>query len=204
MRRITLACTLVVLSQLLQGCNPAVVAGSAVAASAVASDRRPASVVLSDKGIEMRANDTLYSHVDIGGKIHVNINSFNQSVLLTGEAPSEEIRQQVEAMVRNIDGVKTIYNQIVVQPNSSADSRLNDVFLNSSIKGWILRRTNLDLGKLKIVTEHGNVYLMGLVTEEEANTAADIASRVEGVKEVIKVFEYISPDAVKPKAADKK
>lgn len=204
MRRITLACTLIVLSQLLQGCTPAVVAGSAVAASAVASDRRAASVVLIDKGIEMRANDSLYSHVQIGNKIHVTVTSFNQNVLLTGEAPSEEIRQQVEEMVRNIDRVKTIYNQISIEPNSSADSRLNDTWLNSSIKGWILRSTNLDLGKFKIVTERGNVYLMGLVTEEEASTAADIASRVDGVKQVVKVFEYISPDAVQPKVSDKK
>lgn len=203
MRRITLACALLALTQLLQGCAPAVVAGSAVAAGAVVSDRRAAAVVLQDQRIEMKANDMIYSDEQIGGKVHINVISYNQSVLLTGEAPTAELSQQVEQIVRSIDKVKNVYNQIGIQAISTAESRFNDTWLTSSIKGWLLRSTNLDLGKVKIITERGDVFLMGLVTEEEATIAADIASRVDGVKQVNKVFEYVPASSIN-KADSKK
>lgn len=203
MRRITLACALLALNQLLQGCAPAVVAGSAVAAGAVVSDRRAAAVVLQDQRIEMKANDMIYSDEQIGGKVHINVISYNQSVLLTGEAPTAELSQQVEQIVRSIDKVKNVYNQIGIQAISTAESRFNDTWLTSSIKGWLLRSTNLDLGKVKIITERGDVFLMGLVTEEEATIAADIASRVDGVKQVNKVFEYVPASSIN-KADSKK
>lgn len=203
MRSIFITALIIASSQLIQGCAPAVVAGAATAGAVAGSDRRTTATVLDDQKIEMKANDKIYSNKEIGGQVHVNITSFNHTVLMTGETPTEDLRNQVEAIVRGTDKVKEVYNEISVEPSSEIDSRLRDAYLTTSVKGWMLRSSNLDLTKIKVITERSNVYLMGIVTEEEADTASDLASRVEGVKKVTKVFDYLGATATKPAAPAK-
>lgn len=203
MRSILITALLIASSLLIQGCAPAVVAGAATAGAVAGSDRRTTAVVLDDQKIEMKANDKIYSNKEIGGQVHVNITSFNHIVLMTGETPTEDLRNQVEAIVRGTDKVKEVFNEISVEPSSEIDSRLRDAYLTTSVKGWMLRSSNLDLTKIKVITERSNVYLMGIVTEEEADTASDLASRVEGVKKVTKVFDYLGATATKPAAPAK-
>ncbi len=180
----------------LQGCAPAVVVGAATTGFIIAEDRRTTEAFLQDQTIKFRSNDAIYSSKEIGTQVHVNVISYNQQVLLTGEAPTGSIRDQVEAIVSNIPGVKKVYNEIKVQPNSRFESRNNDAMITAKVKGRILRNSAVDPSKIKVVTEHANVYLLGLVTEEEATASVEIAQQVDGVERVIRVFEIIEDEEI--------
>ncbi len=180
----------------LQGCAPAVVAGAAATSAIIVEDRRTTEAFLQDQTIKFRANDAIYSNKEIGTEVHINVTSYNQQVLLTGEAPTAPMRDQVEAIVGSIAGVKKIYNQIKILPRSHFEARNNDSMITAKVKGRILRNSDVDPTKIKVVTEHAEVFLLGIVTEEEAEAAVAIARDVDGVNQVVKVFEYIDETEV--------
>ncbi len=196
MRQLLIASIIIASLISLQGCAPAVVVGAATTSFIIAEDRRTTEAFLQDQTIKFRSNDAIYSSKEIGTQVHVNVISYNQQVLLTGEAPTGSIRDQVEAIVTNIPGVKKVYNEIKVQPNSRFESRNNDAMITAKVKGRILRNSAVDPSKIKVVTEHANVYLLGLVTEEEATASVEIAQQVDGVERVIRVFEIIEDEEV--------
>ncbi|MEW5757014.1 MAG: BON domain-containing protein [Pseudomonadota bacterium] len=193
MRVPTVLISLLLATALIQGCAPAVVATAATGAM-ISGDRRSAEAILRDKAIEMKANDAIYSDPYIGTSVHVNIVSYNGLVLITGEAPSPEVRAKVEEMVRDSDAsINTIHNEIIVGPNSDLASRSRDSLMTATVKAHILRNTDVDPTKIKVVTENATVYLLGLVTEEEAERASRAVSQVKNVDRVVRAFEYISP-----------
>ncbi len=195
MRQLLIASIIIASFISLQGCAPAMVVGAATSLI-IAEDRRTTEAFLQDQTIKFRSNDAIYSSKEIGTKVHVNVISYNQQVLLTGEAPTGPIRDQVESIVSNIAGVKKVYNEIKIQPNSRFESRNNDAMITAKVKGRILRNSAVDPSKIKVVTEHANVYLLGLVTEEEAAASVEIAQQVDGVERVIRVFEIIEDDEI--------
>ncbi|MCF6218551.1 MAG: BON domain-containing protein [Gammaproteobacteria bacterium] len=196
MRQLLIASIIVASFISLQGCAPAAVVGVAATSFIIVEDRRTTEAFLQDQTIKFRSNDAIYSSKEIGTQVHVNVISYNQQVLLTGEAPTGPIRDQVEAIVSNIAGVKKVYNEIKIQPNSRFESRNNDAMITAKVKGRILRNSAVDPSKIKVVTEHANVYLLGLVTEEEATASVEIAQQVDGVERVIRVFEIIEDEEV--------
>ena len=175
----------------LQGCV-AVVAGGVVAGAVSATDRRTLGAQTEDKAIAVKAETRLPEIVGDAG--HVNINSYNRKVLLTGEVRDEAMKAAVEKEVRSITNVDNVMNELIVAGPSSYTSRSSDTLITSKVKLSLADKKTVSANSFKVVTERGNVYLMGLVTQREGNIAAQIAQGVSGVMRVTKMFEYISEE----------
>jgi osmotically-inducible protein OsmY len=177
------------LAPAIQACAPVVVGGAAVGGAVVASDRRTSGTYVEDQGIEIKAGNRISE--SLGDKVHTNVTSFNRSVLITGEATSEEAKQEVERIVRGIPNVRGVVNEVAVAGLSSFTSRSNDTFITSKVKARYLEAAKFQSTHVKVVTENGVVYLLGIVTRKEADDAAELASTTSGVKKVVKLFEYL-------------
>lgn len=173
----------------LQGCATAVITGAATGASIV-HDRRTAGSVIDDQGIEFKAASALYRNKTIYNQSHINVTSYNGTVLLTGEALTEQLKQQIYDLVRIIPKVRTIHNELIIAAPSALPSRSSDTWITSKVKAKITAEKDLDPFYIKVVTEHGIVYLMGVVTREEAQKSVQIVSNSAGVQRVVKIFEY--------------
>lgn len=175
----------------LSACAPLVL-GGAVGGAFMATDRRTSGIQLEDQTIEMKVGNRIKEA--IGDKGHINVNAYNRRVLLTGEVPNEADRaaaQQAAAAVENVD---TVYNELMVSLNSSLSTRANDVLLAGKIKASLVDARDIISNAFSVIVERGDVYIMGLVTEREANRAAEVAASVKGVNRVIKVMQPISED----------
>lgn len=175
---------------LLGGCAAMVGAGVATGA-AVALDRRTAGTMLDDQNIEFKAVGALQSDEELWKHSHINVVSFNQIVLLTGETPSEALRQRAAEHVRQLQKVRKVHNEITVAAPSSMLSRSGDSWITGKVKTALLNQLALDVNRVKVVTENGVVFLMGLVTSAEAEKATEIARQVKGVQRVVRIFEYV-------------
>ena len=175
----------------LSGCI-AVVAGAAVGGSLATVDRRTIGTQTEDEGIELKAAARLPNVVGDAG--HVNVTSYNRKVLLTGEVRDEAMKQAVETEVRNTANVETVINELEIAGASSYTSRASDALITSKVKLSIADKKTVPATAVKVVTERGTTYLMGLVTQREGNIASDVAKGVQGVMRVVKVFEYISEE----------
>ncbi len=178
-----------VLSQL-PGCAAVAVGGAAVGTS-VAMDRRTAGVYVSDQEIELRAmnrlRDAFPQKTD-----SISATSYNRQVLLTGQVPDEATRAKATDVVKGIPDVRTVFNELTVSGVTSLTSDANDVSITSQVKARMLRDENVPASKIKVVTEASVVYLMGLVTQAEAEAATNIARTTAGVTKVVTLFEYIN------------
>lgn len=183
---------LVILSQtaVLGGCAAAVGAGAA-AGAAVFYDRRTTGTLIDDEVIEFRSINALRQNSELWDQSHINVTSFNNIVLLTGETPDESLRQRAAEAVSGLEKVRKVHNEIVVAAPSSMISRSSDTWITGKVKTLLLNARKLDATRVKVVTENGIVYLMGLVTRFEADAATDVTRQVRGVQRVVKVFEYI-------------
>ncbi len=141
-----------------------------------------------DEGIEMKGGRRISEK--FGSNVHVNVTSFNRNVLLTGEVPSETVKKEIANLVTGVENVRNITNEIAVGEISSFMSRSNDALITSKVKGRFMDAGKFQINHVKVVTENGVVYLLGLVNRQEAQSAVDIASSTSGVNKVVKVFEY--------------
>jgi osmotically-inducible protein OsmY len=173
------------------GCAPLVL-GGAIGGAFVASDRRTSGTQLEDKSIELKAGSRIREAVTLGA--HVNATAYNRTVLLTGEVASEADRTAVAQAVARVENVQSVVNELAVMGVSSLSSRSSDVLINGKIKASFVDARDMFSGAYKVVVERGDVYLMGLVTEREANRGAEVASGVSGVNKVVKVFTLITED----------
>jgi osmotically-inducible protein OsmY len=176
---------------LLQLSSCAVVAVGGVAATAtVMADRRTPGVQAIDKGIELEADSALGKK--FGDNAHINVTSFNQKVLLTGEVKDADIKAEAGAYVKAMKNARSVYNELIIGPNSSYTSRANDSYLESKIKTQMVFTEKLPSNSMDIVAEGSSVYLMGILTQGEADLAKKIASNTNGVKDVYVFFDIIS------------
>ena len=176
----------------LTACIPLVIGGVAAGGALVATDRRTSGAQLEDEGIELRANSRIRSSV--GDSTHVNVTSYNRQALITGEAPTETEKQLVEQIVKGTDNVSLVVNEMTIGFVSSLARRSNDALISGRIKASILDSKDLFLNAFKVFTENGTVYLMGRVTQREADRATSIARSTSGVSKVIRVFEIVTED----------
>jgi osmotically-inducible protein OsmY len=183
-----LAAALAALS--LGGCVPVMVAGGVAVTASVATDRRTTGTQLDDEVIEDKTSLTIQQRFK--GDFHVNVTSYNGIVLLTGEVPTEQAKADIEQLVRSTPKVRAVQDELVVGPWTDLASRSNDSLITSKVKARFVDSNKFQINHVKVVTERGVVYLMGVVTRDEGNAAAEIASTTEGVQRVVKVFEYIS------------
>lgn len=183
----------IVSATMLQGCVEAVLIGGVATGVVLATDRRQAEVMFTDQRIEFSAGSRVGDALK--GQGHVNVTSYNYTVLLTGEVPTERAKTEAERIVREVPQVKSVVNELQIAGTSSAASRSNDAYITSKVKGNFLGNGKFRPTDIKVVTEAGSVYLLGLVTREEADAATEVARGTGGVQKVIRVFEYIVPPA---------
>ncbi|HEY6240749.1 MAG TPA: BON domain-containing protein [Burkholderiales bacterium] len=179
----------------LQACVDALIVGGVVTGVVLASDRRQLEVMFGDQRIESAAGSRVSDVLKDQG--HVNVTSYNYTVLLTGEVPSAQAKAEVEKAVGEVPQVKSVVNELQIAGASSAASRSNDAYITSKVKSNFLGNGKFRPTDVKVVTEMGVVYLLGLVTRDEADAATDIARGTGGVQKVVRVFEYFVPPASK-------
>ena len=176
---------------LLAGCVPMVVGTAVVGGAMVATDRRPGGSQVDDELIQMKSGSRL-GEAFPDGRVRVNVTSYNRKVLLTGQVPNEADKATVEQVVAKVENVQSIINELSVGPATTFGERSKDAYTTTKVKASIVDSQDLFANSIKIVTHRGVVYLMGRVTEREANHAAELARGVSGVNKVVKVFETIS------------
>ncbi|MBU6502241.1 MAG: BON domain-containing protein [Burkholderiales bacterium] len=185
----------------LSGCFPVVAAGAAGGAL-VATDRRSAGIQLVDQEIELKANKALRnSPLE---PAHIDVTSYNRRVLLTGEVPTDQAKQQAAQLVSGVENVGSVVNELEVGFNASLTQRSSDAVITGRIKASFVDAKDLSASAFKVVTENGVVYLMGRVTQREADRATDIARSISGVQRVVQIFDIVDDahlmqqDAPKP------
>jgi osmotically-inducible protein OsmY len=158
----------------------------------MAYDRRTSGAQVDDEAIELRGASALRQTV--GERGHVNITSYNRQVLLTGEVPNEQLKQAAEQAVAKVEAVKGVVNDLAVMANTTLAQRSNDVLITGKVKASLLDDRNLYVGAFKVVTERGVVYLMGRVTQKEADRATQLTRNISGVQRVVRIFEIITDE----------
>ena len=180
--------TIIAASQL-SACGVIAVTGVAATATIMA-DRRTPGVQAIDKGIELQASGALDQK--FGDNAHINITSFNQKVLLTGEAKTAAIKRDAESYVKGMKNVRSVFNELIIGPNSTYTMRANDAYLESKIKTQMIFTQQLPSNSMVITAEGTSIYLIGILTQSEADLAKKIASNTNGVKDVYAYFDIIS------------
>ena len=175
---------------LLGACAPLLLGGAMVGTALSVSDRRTSGAQLEDEAIELKSIGRLRDA--LGGRGHLNVTSFNRTVLITGEVPSQADRGAAEQTVTRIENVRATVNELAVMGNSSLTARSSDTIITSKVKAAYIEAKDLQANAIKVVAERGTVYLMGRVTAREADRAANLARGVGGVGKVVKVFEILS------------
>ncbi|MBA0916267.1 MAG: BON domain-containing protein [Nitrosomonadaceae bacterium] len=176
----------------LSGCEAFVVGGIVTGLGtgiAVSEDRRTSGTFVEDEGIEFTSAQLIREKT--GKNVHVNVTSFNRNALLTGEVPSELIKKDIEELIKGVKNVRNVTNGIVITSPTSTLSRYTDMVTTTKVKGRFLDGGRFQINHVKVVTENGTVYLLGLVKRQEAESASEIASSTSGVQRVVKVFEYL-------------
>ena len=184
----------------LAGCVPLVV-GGVVATGMASVDRRTLGAQMEDKSIALKAEVRVPKIT--GENAHVNINSYNRRVLLSGEVKDEAMKAAVEKEVQAIEGVQSVVNELEIAGPASYTSRSSDALITTKVKTSLVDMKTISAQSIKVVTERGTVFLMGRVTQREGQLAADVTRGVSGVAKVVKIFDYITEDELKaltPKA----
>jgi osmotically-inducible protein OsmY len=188
--RMALLAAAVTSATLLGACAPLIIGGAMVGTALSVTDRRTSGAQVEDQAIELKAVARLRETVP--AEANVSVTSYNRTALITGEAPTEAARTAAEQAVARIDNVRATVNELAVMGSTSVSARSNDSILTSKVKAAFVDARDLQANALKVVTERGTVYLMGRVTEREANRAAEVARATSGVGKVVKVFETLT------------
>ncbi|BFO53826.1 BON domain-containing protein [Acidovorax sacchari] len=179
----------VALGTVLSACAPLVIGGAAVG-TMMAADRRTTGTQVEDETIELRAGNRLRD--TFGDRIHVNVTSYNRQVLLTGEVPSQQDKERVEQTVLTVENVRSVVNDLAVMSASTLSQRANDTLITGKVRASLVDAKDIFATAFKVVTERNTVYLMGRVTQREADRATEIARGVNDVRKVVRVFEIVS------------
>jgi osmotically-inducible protein OsmY len=181
------------IAYLLNGCPVAVVGGAAAGASVVMDERTTGDLV-EDQSIKSKFTHLLYENKELIDQTHVNVTSYNRRMLITGEAPTLQLKQQLDEIASQIKNVRQYYNEVIIAPPTSISSRTNDSYLTSKIKTSIFAHfQELDYAQVKIVTENSTVFLMGIVSIKQGDQITELVRKTHGVKRVIKLFEHPVP-----------
>ncbi len=175
----------------LSACAP-IMLGGAMMGTLMATDRRTSGMQVEDEGIELKAASRIRDN--LGERGHINVTSYNRQVLVTGEVPSAQDQQLVEQVVSKVENVRSVVNELAVLENSSLSQRSSDSLVTGRVKAGMIDAQDLFANAFKVLTERGTTYLMGRVTQREANRATDLVRGTDGVKKVVRVMEIISEE----------
>ena len=185
---------ILLMASAVQGCAP-VIMGSALVGSLVAVDRRTSGAQLEDEGIELRS--AVRIREQLGDRAHINVTSYNRQVLITGEVPNAKDKQLVELLVSRVENVKTTVNELAVMGNTTFSQRSSDALASGRVKAGLVDARDLYASAFKVVTERGVTFLMGRVTQREADRATEIARSTTGVVKVVRLFEIITEEELR-------
>lgn len=174
----------------LQGCVFLGVGAGVAGGAVVVNDKRTFRTMTDDNNIEFTANSEIKQSQALSTNSHIVIVAYNHAVLLAGQVPSENVRTRVESLVQSLPKVTRIYNQLQVAPVSSVLTRSNDAWITAKVKTNMLAEKGLNSIQVKVISENGIVYLMGVLSKPQAVLAAEVARRVSGVKQIVTLFEY--------------
>ncbi len=174
----------------LQGCIFVAGAAAGAAGVAVVYDHRKLEKIALDQKIANSIYNQIHATPEFRDNTHIEVTCFNQVVLLTGEAISPQLKQQADGFARHTAGVTKVYNEITIKGPTSSLTHASDSWITTKIKTQMLATKGLASGTIKVVTENGSVYLLGIVSREQADIAVDIARQVAGVQRVVKIFQY--------------
>lgn len=191
--RLAVLCGALAAATLLPGCAPLLIGGAAVGGAFVYNDRRTSGAQLEDEGIELRSANRLADALG-GDRVHINVTSYNRQALLTGEVPTEQARAQAEQTVARVDNVRSVVNELGVMGTSTLTQRSSDTLVTGQVKAAMIDARDLYPTAFKVVTERGVVYLMGRVTQAEADRVTEVVRGVSGVQKVVRLFETISEE----------
>lgn len=191
MKRIFAVVIAILLTGLIQGCVAgAFVAGGATGTS-VARDKRSFDTMADDQKITYQAQKQIAADAELNAKAHIVVVSYNKVVLLAGQAPTQELRAKAVQIAQSIPKVRRIFNEVTIGEPTSAIRRSQDAVITGNVKTRMIATTNLEASRIKVVTEDGVVYLMGLTTRRQADIAAIVARNSSGVQRVVKLIEYV-------------
>jgi osmotically-inducible protein OsmY len=176
----------------LSGCFPLLLGGAVTGGVLVASDRRTSGTVLEDNAIQLKANNRINDN--LGERVHINVTSYNRQLLLTGEVPSEQDKQLAEKVVAGVENVVSVVNELAVLGNSTLTQRSSDALVTSRVKANLVDARDLFANAFKVTTERGTVYLMGRVSQREANRATEVVTGTSGVQRLVRILDIISED----------
>ena len=191
-RLIPAVCAVAAVAGALTACVPLVMGGAAAGTALVAIDRRTSGAQLEDEGIELRAESRIRSN--LGTRVRVSVTSYNRQVLLTGEVPNVQDKQLVEQVVSRVENVASVVNELAVLSSPSLVERSSDLLLTGRVKAMLVDARDLQSSAFKVVTERGTTYLMGRVTQREADRATEVVRSTSGVQKVVRIFEIISEE----------
>ena len=185
--------TLFLSNLLLSGCVPVVLVGGAAATATVVHDRRTAGSMVEDQAIELRVKSALRKDEEIADQTHINVTSYNGIVLLSGEAPDQALRTRAGGIARNSEKVRRVHNEIQIAAPSSGMTRSSDSWITTKVKGSLVgvNIKGFDPSRVKVVTENGTVFLMGMIYHAEADAIVAETQQVSGVQRIVKLFEYL-------------
>ena len=189
----------------LSGCAALLVGGAVVGGSLLATDRRTSGAQIEDKSIELKSNTRVREI--LGDRGHVNVTSYNRLVLISGEVPADADKAAIEQSIGKVDNVRSTVNELAVMTAASLSNRSNDALITSKVKATLIDAGDISATAFKVVTERGTVYLMGRVTEREAERASDLSRSINGVQKVVRVLEVITEGdlaEIDPRTAPKK
>ncbi len=186
--------TFIIFQLMLSACSTIAIGTAEVTGLSLLHDRRTSKSILVDERIEINSSYKLSTQKDTRSRCHYNVTSYNQTVLVTGEAPTEELRNKVISIVRTVPGVKLVHNELKISNPSSLSTRTHDTIITTAVKSALSNINNLpgfDATRIKVITESKIVYLLGLVHKKEAHVSTEAARRVGDVSQVVQIFEYI-------------
>jgi osmotically-inducible protein OsmY len=181
---------LVAAASSLSGCAALLVGGAVVGGSLLATDRRTSGAQIEDQAIELKANTRVREI--LGDRGHVNVTSYNRMVLLSGEVPTESDKAAIEQSVSKVDNARSVVNELAVMTASSLSNRSNDALVTTKVKATLVDAGDISANAFKVLTERGIVYLMGRVTEREAERASELTRSISGVQKVVRVVEVVT------------
>lgn len=191
-QRLSLTILLPILLMQLQGCSTTATTATAAGGATIASsDQRTIGTLIDDQMTELRVSDAIYKDKALYEQSHINITSYNFIVLATGEAPTEALKRRIGQIIQSQPKVRRVHNMVTIAAPSSMLTRTSDTTLTGRIKSAMLGSEEIEGHKIKVVTENGTTYLMGLVTRSQGDTAVALTQGISGVQKIVKLFEYL-------------
>jgi osmotically-inducible protein OsmY len=190
--KISTAISLLLITLILQGCAAAIVGGAAATATVI-HDRRTTGAMVEDQSIELKTSDLIKKDPQFEKQSNIHVTSYNMVVLLTGQASNESLRRKAEQIAIGVERVRRVVNEIEIGSISSIGEDSRDVAITSEVK---LKLAGIDIPgfdplRVKVVTDRGSVFLLGLITKKEGDAVTDVVRHISGVRRVVRVFEYI-------------